>query len=398
MKRARPLRRPGRRQDTSDDPVPPDVVMALVSDTWQEAVRRGFYSTADQTLLTLMRRPTVGRVLVADHPRGVKSQVYRRLRGEGPAPRTAWTAGVRPLTLVTPPPLSLSALERRYAWYDRQVALAARWHRLVAPRLVTFNLWHAALSPHCWADRVVFYAQDDESEIPDHAPWREQTLEAYRRIGRSGMTVVAVSEVLLGRIDPRGPGLVIPNGVDDRLWTDVQGGALPKLRARPVVVYAGTVDRRLDIRAFRAIAQAGFAVQIAGALVDLEVREELRQIDGVELLGNRGREEVVRLVQGADVCVLAHRRTGLTEAMSPLKLYEYVASGSPVVATRLPGMSIDTDRVVWVDPGGDYVGAVHAAMARGRAEDAERRRLVRSLSWEARHQPLVELLTREASS
>jgi teichuronic acid biosynthesis glycosyltransferase TuaH len=367
-----------------------DVVVALVSDTWTDAVRRGFYSTADQTLQTFLGDPGTRRVLVADHPRVVASQLRRRARGDRPAPRRAGLRGVRPLTLVTPPPTGTAALRRRYRAYDAQLAAAARWHGLRRPALVTFNLWHAAFADPRWAARRVFYAQDDESAIPSHAAHRDLTLAAYRRIARSGMTVLAVSQVLLDRIAPEGPGLVVPNGVDEVLWS-APPPAVPA-RDRPVALYAGTVDARLDLAAFRGLAADGFDVQVAGPLVDPAVRAALAAMPGVSLLGSRPRAEVVALAQTADVCLLAHHRTPLTEAMSPLKLYEYLASGTPVVATRLPGAAVPGDRVVWVEPGGDHVAAARQALRMGRQPEAERLATVRATGWRARHRPLLDLL------
>ncbi|KQS68847.1 glycosyltransferase [Modestobacter sp. Leaf380] len=367
-----------------------DVVVALVSDTWTDAVRRGFYSTADQTLVTLRASPEVRTVLVADHPRGVKSQVYRRLKGDRPAPRGPGLRGVRPLSLLTTPPVSDDGLRRRYRAYDLQTRLAARAHGLQEPALVTFNLWHAAYLGNGWGGQRVFYAQDDESAIPDHAPYRDLTLRAYQRIARSGMTVVAVSQVLLDRIDPRGPGLVIPNGVDPVLWSprpETRTG-----RPRPTALYAGTVDSRLDLSAFEAVAQAGFDVRVAGPVVDVAVKGRLEAAEGVTLLGSRTRQEIVRLAQDSDVCLLAHHRTPLTEAMSPLKLYEYLASGTPVVATRLPGMDVDSPQILWVEPGGDHAAAALRAVARERQPETARRACVEELSWRRRHLPLLELL------
>jgi glycosyltransferase involved in cell wall biosynthesis len=158
-------------------------------------------------------------------------------------------------------------------------------------------------------------------------------------------------------------------------------------------VYAGTVDARLDVEAFRALAADGFDVRVAGPLVDAGVRAALADVPGVELLGSRPRAEVVALTQDADVCVLAHHRTPLTEAMSPLKLYEYLASGTPVVATRLPGAVVAADdRVVWVEPGADHAAGARAAVALGRQPEPERLAAVQAMSWRARHRPLLDLL------
>jgi glycosyltransferase involved in cell wall biosynthesis len=206
------------------------------------------------------------------------------------------------------------------------------------------------------------------------------------------MTVIAVSQILLDRIAPTGRGIVIPNGVDPDLWLGDHDLPVEEPRARPVVFYAGTVDARLDVEALAALSAAGLLVDVAGPVRDERVRTALSALPGARLLGARGRSEVVARARAADVCLMAHRRTELTEAMSPLKVFEYLASGTPVVATRLPGSFVDSDRITWVAPGGDYVAAVRAAAVMGKISDLDRRQLVHQLSWRVRHELLVRLL------
>ena len=369
-----------------------DVVLAMVSDTWTDAVRRGFYSTADQTIRSLEVDASVRRLLIADHPRGIKSQVYRRMRGDRPAPSVGKIRGVRPVSLVSGTPTDLRSLARRYRWYDRQVSVAAARHGLRSPLTVTFNLWHAALGLSSDPRRTIFYAQDDEAAIPSHAPVREQSLEAYRRIAASGMTVIAVSQVLLDRIAPKGHGIVIPNGVDPDLWSSEFDVPVEEPKRRPLVFYAGTVDARMDVEAMQSLSAAGMCVDIAGPVRDEQVGRALRALDGVRLLGPLGRPDVVARSRQADVCLMAHRSTDLTQAMSPLKVFEYLASGTPVVATRLPGSHLPSGRIKWVDPGGDYVAAVTAAAGVEKLSGAARVRLIEELSWRSRHRELVNHL------
>jgi teichuronic acid biosynthesis glycosyltransferase TuaH len=375
-----------------------DVVLAMVSDTWTDAVRRGFYSTADQTIRSLEADERVRRLLVADHPRGLKSQVYRRLKGDRPAPSVGKIRGARPASLVSGTPADLRSLERRYRWYDRQMKVAAARHGMRAPMVVTFNLWHAALVDRPDPSRTVFYAQDDESAIPSHAPVREQSLEAYRRIAASGMTVVAVSRELLDRISPTGVGLVIPNGVDPDLWLSEPDLPLEEPSARPLVFYAGTVDARMDLEAVASLSAAGLCVHIAGPVRDEQVGAALRALPGVRLLGAVRRDEVVARSRQADVCLMAHRSTELTRAMSPLKVFEYLASGTPVVATRLPGSLVASDRITWVEPGGDYVAAVAAAARVGKLSTEARAAVIEQLSWRTRHRELLSHLSARSGS
>jgi teichuronic acid biosynthesis glycosyltransferase TuaH len=93
----------------------------------------------------------------------------------------------------------------------------------------------------------------------------------------------------------------------------------------------------------------------------------------------------------ADVCLLPHRRTPLTESMSPLKLYEYLASGRPVVASDLPPARGIDSRVMLVAPGGDFPGAVREALRSGPASESERRRFVERNSWARRHERILDI-------
>jgi hypothetical protein len=77
--------------------------------------------------------------------------------------------------------------------------------------------------------------------------------------------------------------------------------------------------------------------------------------------------------------------------MSPLKLYEYLASGTPTVATDLKPVRRVDGPVLRVPPGGDFVAGVRLALAAGRADEADRRRFIAANSWSARTAEVLAL-------
>jgi teichuronic acid biosynthesis glycosyltransferase TuaH len=93
-------------------------------------------------------------------------------------------------------------------------------------------------------------------------------------------------------------------------------------------------------------------------------------------------------VRDADACLIPHVRNSLTEAMSPLKLYEYLAGGAPVAALDLPPIRDIDRRVVIRDELSEAIGD---ALALGRAGDADRRRFAEANSWASRQQQIVDL-------
>jgi len=103
------------------------------------------------------------------------------------------------------------------------------------------------------------------------------------------------------------------------------------------------------------------------------------------------REEITAVLGGADVCLVPHRRTPLTESMSPLKLYEYLAAGRPVAATDLPPVRGIDDRVVLVADGEDFADAVARALELGPAGEDQRQEFLRKHAWRARHERILDL-------
>ena len=61
---------------------------------------------------------------------------------------------------------------------------------------------------------------------------------------------------------------------------------------------------------------------------------ELAEIPNIRFLGPRPYQEVGGYVKWADVAIIPFRRTPLVEDVSPIKLFEYLATGTPVVATE----------------------------------------------------------------
>jgi glycosyltransferase involved in cell wall biosynthesis len=70
-----------------------------------------------------------------------------------------------------------------------------------------------------------------------------------------------------------------------------------------------------------------------GKLVDLS---RLKRLANVHFLGPRSRQELPSYLKGFDVCTIPYVCDKLAESIFPLKLFEYLAAGRPIVTTALP--------------------------------------------------------------
>src|SRR5262249_9186902 len=64
-----------------------------------------------------------------------------------------------------------------------------------------------------------------------------------------------------------------------------------------------------------------------------------------------------------DVCVMPYRVDDYTKYIYPLKLHEYLASGQPVVASRICSIEDFKEILTLVDRAGDWPAAISEALA-----------------------------------
>jgi len=373
---------------------PHDVVFTFYRETWTDARRRGMYMAGDRLLATLLDTPRVGRLLVANPWRSTPIRWARALAGQRPTPFDGGPrrALVEPRRLRRRDPTAIPALERLYAAYDRALERAAADRGLVRPAVITTNPFVAGFAPLDWAGPVTFYAWDDWTSGVPVRRWWPAYEEAYARVRASGRRVVAVSQPIVDRIRPTGTTAVVPNGVAPDEWRvpgDPPGwfADLP----RPRIVYVGVLDDRLDVDAVREMAARfpGGTVALVGPVGDRSLPNRLSGAPNVRLVPPVDRSEVTGLVHAADVCVMPHRRNRLTAAMSPLKLYEYLAGGRPVVATDLPPVRAVDPRIVRVSERDSFADGVEEALGRGPLPEVERRAFVDANSWPRRHEQIL---------
>ena len=82
-----------------------------------------------------------------------------------------------------------------------------------------------------------------------------------------------------------------------------------------------------------------------------------RREPNVHLLGPRAHAELPAVLRGADVGLIPYAVSELTASIFPMKVYEYLAAGLPVVATRLPALE-GVDDVALVDGADEAVAAI----------------------------------------
>jgi glycosyltransferase involved in cell wall biosynthesis len=184
---------------------------------------------------------------------------------------------------------------------------------------------------------------------------------------------------------------LVQNAVD----LDAYQGDLPRPADLPpgkVVLYVGTLHRdRLDVELSAELARslAGTATLTFVGPLALDTSDQERlSASGAVLLGAREHATIPAYLTNADVLVVPHVVSEFTESLDPIKVYEYLAAGRPVVSTPVAGFrELDDDLVVSV--GRNLVATRVAEALTGRRE---RTRPANVGTWEDRARAMREVV------
>jgi glycosyltransferase involved in cell wall biosynthesis len=181
--------------------------------------------------------------------------------------------------------------------------------------------------------------------------------------------VLTVSEVLrqrLARMGRQAP--VLTHGVDVVFWKKAaDGDSLPGVagRERPLVVFWGVIDRRMDVAFVRQLAEEMTEGTIVLAGPEADPDPALTRCPRVIRLGPVPFAQLPCLAREAAVLVMPYADLPVTRAMQPLKLKEYLATGKPVVARDLPATRDWADCLDLADTPGAFARAVRMRLATG---------------------------------
>jgi glycosyltransferase involved in cell wall biosynthesis len=363
-----------------------------------DAFIREFCRPPDQTLLALAADERVGQLVVADSFRSYIASVARRrswnLVEHAVVGGRAMTHA-RPHRLRTVESTQVRTVARAYRKYGELLGRAlARARGEARPRpesaaLVTYSPYAAAFCDSPWISNVVYFGQDDWATGEGVHAWWGLYEECYRRIDERKAAIFGVSAELADRMSTR--ATVVPNGVIADVWRP-RYPAPPRIDQlrRPRAIYTGTIDGRLERRLVETTASMVGSLIMMGHPGDPEVVQWLRTIDNVHVFGTVGQRELAATVQACDVGIIPHRDQAGIRAMSPLKLYEYLAAGLPVVSVDLPPIhGVDDDRVHIISRE-DWAEGLSRGFAMGRADEDRRLRFIDEVSWQRRMRPVVD--------
>jgi glycosyltransferase involved in cell wall biosynthesis len=134
---------------------------------------------------------------------------------------------------------------------------------------------------------------------------------------------------------------VVPNATNVAHFTMANTISQPEPRdlsqiPRPRLIFVGGIAYWVDLALLRFIAvnRPNWNIVMVGPVITRT--NEFKGLDNIYLLGRKPYAEVPNYLASCDIALNPYKVDSVAENCSPLKLYEYLASGLPIVSTDMP--------------------------------------------------------------
>lgn len=265
--------------------------------------------------------------------------------------------------------------------------------------LAQFPSWRPLALGMCdaFGARIVYDAMDDWRNWKTKPFIGQFTLDEEARLVQECDVVVASSAELQNRHSSSGKKVILlKNAADFQFFNTAATNSLLEGIPRPIVGYYGAIsgwfDLNLVAEAARLRPQYSFVLIGAAERPDLA---KLEALPNVRLMGEKAYRTIASYLRNFDVCLIPFVLDSLTRAVDPVKLYEYLSQGKPVVATRMTELEQHADLLYLADGPEDFVRKLDAAVnERDDALREKRMRFAAGNTWEKRVEQLDAAIAR----
>ncbi|MCS7458846.1 glycosyltransferase [Paenibacillus doosanensis] len=261
--------------------------------------------------------------------------------------------------------------------------------------IIDLPFW-APLAFSLESNKVIYDCMDDHAGFSSNS---SEMLLAEEQLTREADMVVTSSQRLFdyaARLNRS--TTLIRNAVDYRHFSRAPERPAPEVAglAGPVIGYYGAIADWFDIHliAYLASRNRDWTFVLIGHTFGCDV-SVVQHLDNVILTGEKPYHELPRYVHRFDVCLIPFLVNNLTLATNPVKMYEYLAAGKPVVSVKLPELETAGGLVYTAETPEQFEQAVVQALSENqRTHVAGRKQFAQANTWDTRYKELDKAIHR----
>lgn len=175
-----------------------------------------------------------------------------------------------------------------------------------------------------WYDAIDNFTKHNRFTLAETRLVREK----YRYVSGRADFITAVSQGALDAFPSSSTRLVVPNGLPESPTSDFGSPISPMYDFG----FMGFITDKFDIDLARRLSDLGYSIGVFGEAYDQRVADELKRMRGVCLRGPFDQRDASLILTQFRVGLIPYLRHKLHDE-SPLKLYQYLSSGRPVLSS-----------------------------------------------------------------
>lgn len=248
-----------------------------------------------------------------------------------------------------------------------RLAKALRERGVTRPLVWIYNVFLANAVPRLHPTAVVFHATEDYVAPADTVSITERDISSEVRaaVAQADM-IVAVSDGVAEsyrQVSPPGVSItVLPNGCDFAFWRDTGAAHQAPTDNEPrIALFQGGINGRLDYSLLTKLAKLlpDWSFWFCGKSVDCgEEWSRLKLLPNVKDFGFLPTEGIADLARQATVGLIPFKDSALMRRSLPLKAYEYLACGLPVVTIPIDALADKPDLFAFAATAEEFAAAL----------------------------------------
>lgn len=240
--------------------------------------------------------------------------------------------------------------------------------------------------------KLVFDCMDDHGGFSTNTA---QALKTEEVLMENADLVIVSSNLLEGRAKLLNPNTIqVKNGTEfDHFTNPIQNGYLDHFCDRPIIGYYGAISDWFDMKlvAHCASQRPDWNFVLIGSTFGADLAP-VSGLANVHFMGEKPYKELPGYLAYFDVCTIPFKIIPLTLATNPVKFYEYLSSGKPIVSIELPELLAYQEDCYLARNPDEFLAQLERAYDERKDEKLIRRRLklASENSWDERVNAILE--------
>jgi len=179
------------------------------------------------------------------------------------------------------------------------------------------------------------------------------------------------------------------NSEDINIHPDIQN--IPA----PIVGYHGALSYYkvdFDLIYFISNSKPDWSIVLIGDYIDIDkpTLNKLSQAENIYLLGKKEYRKLPQFIKAFEVCIIPYLINQYTTYCFPLKFFEYMATGKPIVTTALPSLEEYKEYIEYSQDKKEFLKYLENIIASDKSFSQSRVNLAQNFTWESRLKKIMK--------